>query len=79
MISGEDMTSLTWLKMHWETYYAISLHDDGVWQALPVDSDTDILTADSALRLRDAMKDDFAARAARKRYERVSEAHDKER
>ena len=67
MINAEDMTSLTWLKMHWETHYTISLHD-GVWEALPVGGDTVILTADSAVRLRDAMKDDFAVRAARERH-----------
>ncbi len=67
MISREDMTSLIWLRMHWETYYQISL-DDGLWRALPVGGSADALTAKSALQLRDAMKDDFAARAARERH-----------
>ena len=70
MISRENMTSLTWLRMHWETHYQITL-DDGVWHAVPLGSDTGVLTADSALALRDAMKDDFAARAARSRHERL--------
>jgi hypothetical protein len=66
VISREDMTSLTWLRMHWETYYQISL-DDGLWRA-PVGGRADFLTAKSALQLREAMKDDFAARAARERH-----------
>jgi hypothetical protein len=67
VISREDMTSLIWLRMHWENYYQISL-DDGLWRALPVGGSADLLTAQSALQLRDAMKDDFAARAARERH-----------
>ena len=63
MISGEDMTSLTWLKMHYERYYQISFAD-GVWQALPADGGTGVLTADNAVKLRDAMRDDLAAKAA---------------
>jgi hypothetical protein len=61
MLTKEDVTSLTWLRMHWEGHYKISF-EDGVWQALPISSArTEILTADSAMRLRDAMKDHFAA------------------
>lgn len=66
MISAEDMTSLTWLKMHYESYYQISF-GDGLWQALHADGGVGVLTADSAVGLRDAMRDDLAARAARKR------------
>ena len=40
MISREDMTSLIWLRMHWENYYQISL-DDGLWRALPVGGSAD--------------------------------------
>ena len=68
MISGEDMTSLTWLKMHYERYYQISFAD-GVWQALPTEGGTSVLTANNAIRLRDAMRDDLAAKAARERRE----------
>lgn len=60
MLTKEEVTSLTWLRMHWEGHYKISF-EDGVWQALPVcSSATEILTADSAMHLRDAMKDHFA-------------------
>ncbi len=66
MLTKEDLTSLTWLRMHWEGHYKISF-EDGVWQALPVASPTDILTSDSAVGLRDAMKDHFAGIAAARR------------
>jgi hypothetical protein len=69
VISRADMTSLTWLKMHWEFHYQISLND-GAWQALPVERDTVILSAGSAVKRRDAMKDDFADRAAGMRHGR---------
>ena len=59
MISKEDQSSLIWLRWHWESHFTISL-EDGVWQALPLYAD-DILTADTPLRLRDAMKDHFFA------------------
>ena len=60
MLTKEEMTSLTWLRMHWEGHYKISF-EGGVWQALPMSNSTEILTADSAVHLRDAMKDHFAA------------------
>ena len=59
MITDEELTSLIWLRWHWESHYKITL-EDGVWQALPTFA-TDIVTADSCMHLRDAMKDHFAA------------------
>ena len=59
MMTREEMTSLIWLRWHWESHYKITL-EDGVWQALPMGNSADILTADNPMRLRDAMKDHFA-------------------
>jgi hypothetical protein len=66
MLTKEEMTSLIWLRMHWEGHYKISF-EDGAWQALPQASPAEILTSDSAVGLRDAMKDHFAALAAKAR------------
>jgi hypothetical protein len=63
MISKEDMTSLIWLQWHWDSRYVIKLVE-GVWQAHPADRPLVVLTADSAMELRDKMKDDFAAQAS---------------
>lgn len=54
MMTKEETT-----RWHWESHYKITL-EDGVWQALPMGNSVDILTADTPMRLRDAMKDHFA-------------------
>lgn len=66
MLSREDQTSLIWLQWHWDKHYVIKVID-GVWQAHPADSPTEVLTADGPMQLRDAMKDDYAERASHKR------------
>ena len=63
MLTKEDQTSLIWLRMNWENHYKISF-EEGDWQALPLLAPADILTADTAIDLREAMKDHFAAHKA---------------
>jgi hypothetical protein len=66
MLTKEEMTSLIWLRMHWESHYTVSF-EEGVWQALPLASPGEILTSDGAVGLRDEMKDHFAGMAAKAR------------
>jgi len=66
VLTKEDQTSLIWLRMNWESHYKISF-EEGVWQALPLFAPTDILTAETAMELRDAMKDHFVANKAGRR------------
>lgn len=59
MLTREDQSSLIWLRMHWENFYEITF-DDGVWKAVFNYNPTDVLTADSPMELRDAMRDHYA-------------------
>jgi hypothetical protein len=59
-ISRENLRLLTWLRMHWEGLYQISLEDGDVWQAVPRWDDRDILTSGSARTLLGTMKDHYA-------------------
>ena len=71
MLSQEDQTSLIWLQWHWEKHYVIRVMD-GEWQAYAADAPLEVLSANSAMELRDRMKDDFAERATRQWRERMA-------
>jgi hypothetical protein len=66
VITREEMTSLIWLRWHWETHFKIT-YEDGVWQALPSYAPDEILSADTPMRLRDAMKNHFAVAQVNRR------------
>jgi len=66
MISKEDQTSLIWLQWHWDKHYVIKIID-GTWQAHPADRPLVVLAADSAMDLRDLMRDDYATNKAGRR------------
>jgi hypothetical protein len=75
-LSRADQTSLNWLRMNYESHYRIDYltpaDDAACWQAVwRHDGEPATLVADSAMDLRDMMKDDHARRRqARRQAER---------
>jgi hypothetical protein len=79
-LSRADQTSLDWLRMHYESHYQIDYltpaQDAACWQAVwRQDGEPVTLVADSAMNLRDMMKDDHARRrqASRRQASRPAE------
>ena len=66
MISKEDQTTLTSLRWHWDTAYAINF-DGSTWTAIPTGDPETILSESSSMKLRHAMQDDLAARVIQSR------------
>jgi len=63
-LSKEDMTTLVWLRWHWEDAYAVNF-DGETWSAIPAAAPSAVLTAESGGELRELMANDYAARAIR--------------
>jgi hypothetical protein len=71
-LSREDQTSLNWLRMHYENYYRIDYvtpaEETWFWQAVwRRDGEPGTLVADSAIMLRDMMREDQARRRSEAR------------
>ncbi len=60
MLNETDRRSLIWLQTHWDAYYVIAVADD-MWQAARAGHPTTVLTADSARKLSNLLKEDFAS------------------
>jgi len=60
-VTSEDATALFQLRCQWQDIYTIALRDD-IWSARRADDPAAILTADTALDLRELLRDDHAAR-----------------
>ena len=59
MISKEDQTSLIWLWEMFESHYVI-MFKDNMWMARRLDHPTEIMTAGTAVALRDLINADLA-------------------
>ena len=64
MLDKADQSTLNSLRWHWDTAYAINC-DGTIWTAIPAAEPEAVLTAGSAMELRTAMQNDYAARAMR--------------
>ncbi len=65
MLSTDEQTTLNDLRWRWQDAYCVNF-TDGVWSAVPFDDRTILLTADTAMELRDKIRYDYAERAARR-------------
>jgi len=61
---NEQQTTLNSLRWHWDKFYAVNC-DGETWTAIPAVAPDVVLTASSAMELRTAMQNDYAARAMR--------------
>jgi hypothetical protein len=66
--SKADRRSLSALRFHWDDAYKIGL-EDGWWVARALRWKAEPLTADSAKKLLDMMRDDYAEHAAKRAAE----------
>jgi hypothetical protein len=64
MLDKADQSTLNSLRWHWDTAYAINC-DGTIRTAIPAAEPEAVLTAGSAMELRTAMQNDYAARAMR--------------
>jgi hypothetical protein len=64
MLDTDAQTTLNSLRWHWEKASAVNC-DGESWMAIPAMAPDVVLTASSAMELRTAMHNDYAARAMR--------------
>ena len=64
MLDSDAQTTLTDLRWHWEDAYQIDCRD-GAWLAVSLSDPFVTISRDSAAELREALRQDYAARAGR--------------
>jgi hypothetical protein len=60
-MSSEDATTLYYLRRIWEGSYTIDRNSDGVWHASRVTGGASLMSADTALELRELIIEDYSS------------------
>ena len=61
MLDRDAQTTLNDLRFHWDDFYRVSCHD-GVWQASPLSDPAVIISRDTSMELREALRLDYTER-----------------
>jgi hypothetical protein len=65
MLDSDAQSALTDLRWHWDDAYEINCVD-GSWQAVPLLDPSAIISRDSSMELREALRRDYATQAGRR-------------
>jgi len=60
-MTSEDATTLYYLRRIWEGSYKIDRNSDGVWHASRVTGGVSLMSADTALELRELIIEDYSS------------------
>jgi hypothetical protein len=62
LVTAAEQAALADLGFHWGDHYEISVNDNGRWRASPVHDSSSVITANSATKLREKIRLDYADR-----------------
>jgi hypothetical protein len=62
LVTAAEQAALADLGFHWGEHYEISVNDSGTWRARPVHDNSSVITANTATKLREKIRLDYADR-----------------
>jgi hypothetical protein len=62
LVTAAEQAALADLGFHWGEHYEISVNDRGTWRASPVHDGSSVIIANSATKLREKIRLDYADR-----------------
>jgi hypothetical protein len=60
LVTAAEQAALADLGFHWGEHYEISVNDNGTWRASPIHDSSSVIIANSATKLREKIRLDYA-------------------